>query len=472
MVTYNDLVAIGDNEALRMQFVRSAINSFKGSKMYKTAYKATQYDKRENTTIREYQKLLYTITGRAVPDNYSANYKIGSGFFHRFILQEVQYLLGKGAQWQQKTTADKLGADFDIRLQELAKLALIGGTAFGFFNYDHLETFSLLEFVPLYHEENGALMAGIRFWQVDDNKPLRATLYEVDGITDYLWDGSDGTILKEKRPYITVTKSTAADGVFIYDGLNYDGFPIVPLFANGYKQSELTGLQEQIDCYDLVKSGFADDIDDASQIYWTIQNAGGMDEIDLAEFVQRMRTVKAAVVSDDGAQAESHTIEVPFNSREALLNRIEKDLYKDAMAFNPESVASGAVTATQIKAAYELLNSKCDDFEYQVHDFLQSLLKIAGIEDKAVFNRSVLINTQESIQTIISAATYLDTDYITTKILGYLGDGDQADEMLRKMSSEEMSRFMNGSSQENGSSTNGSSQQNNEPAQTEESGVQ
>ena len=39
---------------------------------------------------------------------------------------------------------------------------------------------------PLYDEENGALRAGIRYWQVDETKPLRLTLYEEDGFTEYI----------------------------------------------------------------------------------------------------------------------------------------------------------------------------------------------------------------------------------------------------------------------------------------------
>ena len=103
---------------------------------------------------------------------------ITSGFFNRFTTQQVQFLLGNGVTWEDETTKDYLGEDFDKQLQVAAKASLGAGVSFGFYNYDHLEVFTALEYVPLYDEENGALMAGIRFWQVDAQKPLRATLYE------------------------------------------------------------------------------------------------------------------------------------------------------------------------------------------------------------------------------------------------------------------------------------------------------
>lgn len=430
-----------------MNFVRRCINQHLTTPLYKTARIAEEYAKRKNVTITQYQKLLYTVTGKAVPDNFSANYKLRSNFFERFVVQEVQYLLGNGVTWENDSTEGKLGSDFDTQLQEGAKNALYGGVAFGFFNFDHVDVFKVTEFAPLYDEENGALSAGVRFWQVADDKPLRATLYELDGYTDYLWVNGEGKVLKEKRPYIiraTGDRKDREDNTVIYDGQNYPSFPIIPYWGNPHHQSELEGLREQIDCYDLIKSGFANTVDEASYVYWTIQNAGGMDDVDLAEFVERMKTIHAARAGGEGgteARAEAHTLEVPYASREALLDRLEKDLYKDAMALNTEDIASGAVTATQIRAAYEPLNSKTDQFEYCTIQFIQGILAVAGIEDNPTFTRSAIVNSQEEMTMLVQAAAYLGDEYVTRKALELFGDGDLADSVLQQMDETNMSRF-------------------------------
>ena len=442
MKTYNDLLQIGENDKDRIDFVRQVINEHKTSDLYKEGATAYEYARHRNVTIMNYQKLLYTMSGKAVPDNFSANWKMASNFFFRFVTQEAQYLLGNGITWRNKSTADKVGSNFETQVQKIGKDALIGGIAFGFWNLDHLETFDVREFAPLYDEENGALCAGVRFWQLASDKPLRATLYELDGYTEYVWHNGDGTILKEKRPYVAKFRTTEADGTEIYDYENYPSFPIIPLWGNQNHQSELVGIREQIDCYDLIKSNFANDLDDASQIFWVIQNAGGMDDVDLAKFVERMKTVKAAVVEDTGAKAEAHTVEVPYQSRETLLARLSKDLYRDAMALDTEEIAGGAITATQIRAAYEPLNSKTDEFEYCVIDFLDKILLIAGIADeRPTFTRSMMLNKNEEIDSVLKAAQYLDEEYITRKLLTIEGDGDMADEMVRKMQTEELERM-------------------------------
>lgn len=459
MKTYNDfedVIALGDNDERRLEFVKSAIQDHKSSVEYNDAYIAEQYAKKKNVTIMEYVKLLYTLEGRAVIDYFSPNYKLRSGFFQRFVKQEKSFLLGNGVTWVNEETENKLGTEkkpFDTQLQDLAEMALVGGVAFGFYNYDHIDTFRLTEFVPLYDEEDGSLKAGIRFWQVDETKPIRATLYELDGYTDYIWHekqresnkdeyDSNGRVLHPKQNYKQVVKSTPADGDEIYDGSNYEGFPIIPLWANDAKQSELVGLREQIDCYDLIKSGFANTVDEASIVYWLVQNAGGMDDVDLRQFIDRIKTVHAATVEDDGATAEPHTINYDHTGREALLTRLANDLYKDAMALDVEQIANGAVTATQIEASYEPLNEKTDDFEYRIIEFINGVLELAGITgEKPTFTRSYIVNTTELVTNLVQSATYLSEDYVTEKLLNLFGDGDKIEDVLAQRDTQAMALY-------------------------------
>ena len=441
MRTFQDLTRVGENETERQLFTYTVISEHKGTDLYRTAEIADEYDRKQNRTIVRYQKLLYDVTGRAIPDNVSANYKITSGFFNRFTTQQVQFLLGNGVTWSNEKTKNKVGEDFDKQLQTIAKASLCAGVAFGFFNLDHLEVFDALEFAPLYDEENGALRAGVRFWQVDAQKPLRATLYEEDGFTEYMWEDGVASVLHEKRPYVLKIQATEVDEAEVYDGNNYPSFPIVPLWANPHKQSELVGIREQIDAYDLIKPGFCNTIDEASFIYWTINNAGGMDEVDLAEFVNRMKTVHAANVEDTGATATANSLEAPHEGREALLDRLAKDMYADYMALNIDEIKGGANTATQIRAAYEPMNNKADQFEYCITDFIKGILEVAGVEDKPTFTRSYLINVQEEVDTILQASQYLDQDYVTRKIMTLLGDADKVDEALESMEAGAMERF-------------------------------
>ena len=441
MKTYQDFLEVAEkSDRDRMEFVLAAINDHKNSDLYQQAKIAREYDEHRNVTIITVQKLLYTLSGKAIPDNYSANYKLRSAFFPIFMRQETQYLLSNGVILKNAENKKRLGRKFDNQIQDLARSALVGGVAYGFWNLDHLEVFTALDFVPMLDEENGSLRAGIRFWQVAANKPLRATLYEPDGFTQFIRrSGKEMEILAPKRGYISVEASSEVDGTEILEYQNYPGFPIIPMYGNRARQSELVGQREAIDCYDLIKSGFADTVDDASIIYWTISNAGGMDEIDMARFKETMRRIGVGLVDDDGAKAEAHTLTIPVEAREALLSRLSDDLYRDFQMLDTTKIQGGQKTATEITAAYQQMDNKVDEFEYCVGDFLYQLFALIGIDDDPTFTRSKIVNQLEQTQMVLLAASYLDDETILSK-LPWLTQEEIAN-ILKRKSAEELERY-------------------------------
>ena len=442
MKSYQDLIAASENEAAKMAFVFAAITEHKGTTPYIIALDAEQYYRGLNPRITKYEKIIYDMRGDAHVDKWTPNHKIASNFFNFAITQENQYLLGNGATFTKDDTKAKLGDDFDTRLQDLGKKALVGGVAFGFFNLDHIDTFSLLEFVPLYDEENGALRAGIRFWQVSPDKPMRATLYEEDGYTDYIRANDKSAMLHEKRPYKLKVRTSEADGEEIYDGENYPSFPIVPLWGNDKKQSELVGRQGTIDAFDLLNSNLVNNLDEANYIYWVLTNCGGMDDIDDAKFIEQLKTTHVAHADgDSGATAEAHTIEAPYQASESAIQTIQRRLYEDFMCLDVNSLSAANKTATEIKAAYQPLDSKCDMYEYCVIEFVQKILELAGIDDKVTFTRSKVVNKSDEINTLLAAQAYLDDETLVEQVCQILGIADKTDEIIRKRRTEEQSRF-------------------------------
>lgn len=440
MYTYQDLIHDSVTERGRVDAVRKAIQQHKASEMYNIAFDAEEYDCQRNVTIMKYQKTLYTLTGRAVVDLYSPNHKICSNFFNRFVTQLNQYLLGNGATFEDNTTKERLGSDFDDKLQLMGRNALVQGLAFGFWNLDHLECFKLTEFAPLWDEYTGQLMAGVRFFQIDSDKPLRATLYEIDGYTEYLQDsGEDMVEAEPKRPYRLSILSSTADGAEIVGGENYPGFPIIPMWGNAHHQSELVGLRQSIDAYDLIKSGFANDMDGA-HLYWLLQNSGGIDDIDIAQMLERLNVLHAAVAEDE-SQITAHEVNIPYESRVAYLDRLEEDMYRDFQALNVEKVTSGTQTATAINAAYQPFDTKADAFEYQVLKFWKQLALICGVDAPITFTRNRVANRQDEINMVLACAEYLDEETIIGQICNILGLADAAEGIIARRAERDVERL-------------------------------
>lgn len=413
-----------------IEFIQKAIAEHRNSAAYKIAVDADEYDAQRNVTVNSVIKSLYDISSnidretgvermgvRQKTDTTASNHHIASNFFHRLNTDRAAYSLGNGVTFDTDGVKEALGAKFDTDLFNAGKLALKHGVTFCFWNVDRMHVFPLTQFKPLLDESDGSLRAGIRFWSLDwDTKPVYAILYEEDGYTKYRTrDGYKGLILgetDEKRAYIQQVAHTDAGGDEIIGEGNYGALPIVPLYGNEFHQSTLVGMRASIDAYDLIQSGFANDVEDCAQIYWLLGNAMGMDDNDIQHFMDRLRFSHAAAFDSDNSTVTPYTQEVPYNSREAFLARIEQSIYRDFGAFNPADVSAGNVTATQIRAAYQAQDEEADAFEYQIIECVQQILALQGLEGTPQFSRNRIANQLEEVNMIVSEAEWLDNETI------------------------------------------------------------
>lgn len=446
MKTFQDLEKT--NESARGIFCREAIEEFKSSQAYQVAKIGQAYYDKHNLTIEAFQKTLRTLSGSVRPDTLSANYKLKTLFFRRLCLQQINYVLGNGLKLADTKNKEKLGKDFDFMLESCAKKAMASGVAFGFWNFDHMEVFGFADskteagFCPLYNEKTAKLDAGIRFWfkEVNDKTILRCTLYEADGFTEYVSNDDKMEILENKRGYIQ-TKKMLADGTLeeVTDE-NYGALPIIPMYANDTHESELVGIRECIDCYDFIKSGLANNIDDSSEIYWILKNTGGMDDVDLAQFLYRLKSVHGAVVDgDQGVDVSANTVTIPVEARKTMLEILRKDIYEDFQALDVNTLSAAAKTTQEIQASYQAQDNKCADFEYYILDFVQKILILAGIDDEPSFTWNRVVNQLEQTQMILQSANYL-TDEAIIKHLPFLTPEEQ-DDIIQQRISDDVSRF-------------------------------
>jgi SPP1 family phage portal protein len=454
----------------RAEFIQSAIAAHKSSDVYKLALIADRYDRQENVTINEYARLLYSMrvtedkdsgerhaTAVKGEDFTAANNKLASNFFNRLNTQRVQYSLGNGVSFVQPDEAqdggdkvkEAMGEGFDRRVTEAAYHACIHGVSFVFWNSDRVHAFEITEFCPLYDERTGELRAGIRFWQMDATRPLSATLYTEDGFSE--WRAEEGEMRPLDRDgnptgaevvqaYLTETAYVEADDETMVIGEeNYGRLPIVPMWASRLKQSTLVGLRAHIDAYDLVKSGFANDLQDCAMAYWIVENAMGMTDADMAEFRDRLRLEHIAKVDGtDGAKVTQHVQEIPTQARLALLKELRDGIYEDFGALDVHAVAAGA-TNDHIDAAYQPMDENAADFEYWVAECVRQLVRLAGFEDEPIFQRNRISNKKEQVEMVVQEAQWLDTATILRKLPNVRPDEVAA--ILAAMDAEDMGRF-------------------------------
>ena len=449
MLTYQDYETALNAGALRT-FLPKAIQEHNTSDACRAAAAANEYDRQRNVTVNNYTKFIAEHSDNPLVNLSAANNRIPSNFFHQLNVQRCAYLLGNGVSFSDNadSTKDRLGPRFDRDFYRMAYFALIHGESFGFWNNDRLNVFPITEFVPFYDEHTGALRAGARFWQLAPNKPMTVVLYDESGVTEYATPTGDNLCdlveTKPRTPYITHGVTTRAGGFEPTAYENYSTLPIVHMYGSALKQSTLVGLRAKIDAYDLIQSGFANDLMDCAQIYWIIENCGGMSPEDLRTFLNRLTRDHIATADTKGMGVESSSLkpyvqEVPFESRVAWLKFIRSAIYEGFGALDVTQMGAGDRTATEIDAAYQPLDEAADDFETQCTDAIQQLLNLLGIDDEPVYKRNRISNQKEQTEMIMLAAEYLDSETLLNHLPWITPD--EVPETLARRAAENAGRF-------------------------------
>ena len=447
IVTGGDLAGADSPAA----FVADAIRRHMRSEMYRNAVEANEYYRQRNTTVNRFIRRIYSASGAEAVDFTASNLKIACNLFKRLNVQRCMYSLGKGVSFVdvseggEDTTKAGLGDRFDDDVKAIGLYALIHGVSFPFWNYDHIDVFTADEFVPVWDEFSGALVAGVRFWRLDADHAWCATLYEQDGYTGFVADGAGSLTFNVadgggKRAYKVTYSEIPADGMKLaVDEENYTRLPIVAVWGSDAHQSTLVGMREGIDAYDLIKSGLANDVQDCAQVYWIVNGAGGMDDKDLDLWRAKLKLTHIAQVdAEQGQSATPYTQEVPVASRKETLAQLKADLYEDFGALDVHTVAAGA-TNDHIDAAYQPMDEEADEFERHMREGIMDILALQGIEDTPVFTRNRISNTKEQVEVVALEAEWLDDETILRKLPNITPD--EVAEILERRQREQEGRM-------------------------------
>lgn len=397
LLTFQDFQqAISENK--KAEFIQQAIADKKASNEFQDAKTAQAYYARKNVAIMKRLGYLERVRGMKVNVTF---HKLCSGFFPMFVKQLSQYLLGNGVSIDEKIK-EKLGRKFDNTLQKMGIYALVDGACWGFWNKDTLMPFRIADnggyngFFVLPDELTGEPMVGIKFSQIDSDKPMVVELFEADGITKYKTD--DKTLIETtpKTAYIQTVRRDAISTETIGED-NYCVLPIFPLYANELHQSELdNGLKGLIDAYDFVLSDLIDDITQNEGMYKVVKNFGGAE---LSDLLNELMLTKSTYTDSKDTGVDINAIEVPYQAKQTALTNIRNQAYSDFMALDMSALTGGSLTNVAINVAKTNLDLKTDIFEWQVADFVENILDLIGVTDYDVikFKRRTITNDSETV---------------------------------------------------------------------------
>lgn len=449
----------------KTELIQKIVDAYKTSPDFRRALLAQQYFESDNEEIKHkyiVQLDVRDVTtyhkdeliGEEIPVTTTAQEKVqvagtrlSSSFLFRFVTQQNQHLLGNGVTLENESLKKRLGRSFDTALSAMGEKALLDGVCWGFWNNDHLEmiraaTDGLSGAVALLSEIDSAPMVLVQFWQLNADKPLNVRVFEPDGLTIYRSDHEKKLVIYQPKQAYKRTVLRDAGGEKVIGTSNYPLLPVVPLYANPERRSELTeSIKSKIDCFDRIASDFGDNLQMANDIFWVLNNFGGSTK-EVLNTLQQIKELRAVVNISDGmgggSTVEPHTFEVPYEARKVALDILRVELYNDYMALDSKTLTGSSLANSAIKAAVMDLNLKCDRFEWQVFDFVQKILLLIGEKTEEIsFKRRSYENEQETIQNIYLAAEDLDRE--TRLKLNPMVANDAIPQIMKNKDAEEVS---------------------------------
>ena len=170
--------------------------------------------------------------------------------------------------------------------------------------------------------------------------------------------------------------------------------------------SDLTAnIRSKIDIIDIVQSGFANNIEDFSDAFWSIKDNIGGNEGYYQDLVSEITRTKVIVA--DGAEMKQ--FQIPTEARSRFVEIIKDDLIRDGGVVDTKALTQGNLTATAIKAARANLETRVSKFEWQAYkcatEVLELYFRLQGKEIPefdVTFNTYHLDNVTETVQNAIS----------------------------------------------------------------------
>lgn len=442
------------SDAEKINLIQQIVAAYKESKDFKNALTAKKYYEADNEEVGK-KVILSAKTATSTDANGNEKRTVGvkeivgnrvySDFFARFVKQEAGFLLGNGVTLDKPETKKKLGAGFDTVMYKIGRNALVQALCYGYWNRDHIEMIeaakdALSGAVGLVDEMSSDLMVLVQFWQIDNDHRQFVRTFEPDGVTVYKQDEEGQLrIHTPKRSYIQQSETDGL-GKRITGGRNYDRLPVVAMYGNDEHRSELkNSLKSKIDLYDRIFSDFGDNLDKANDVYWVLNNFGGSmaDVLDMLQQIQKLKAI--ANISDGsggGSTAEPHSFEVPYQARQTALTLLERAMYSDFMGLDMKELTGGSLTNVAIKTAMTNLNLKADGLEFEAFSFVQSILRLLGIETEVIkFKRRDIVNDTEIIDNIYTMRA--DISHRKALTLNPYIDQDDIEEVIQEMAEEE-----------------------------------
>lgn len=384
------------------------------------------------------------------------NNRIVNNLYGKIVDQKCNYLLSKPLTFESgNDTYDLLlknifNDDFLRRLKNGGVDAVNAGITWIYPYYDDkgnfcFQSFRSYEILPFWKDnEHTELESAIRYylvkgWEGSQEKIIKKVeIFTAEGIERYTLEGT--TLVKDvEEPFGYYARIGE-------QGFTWDRIPLIAFKSNGREIPLLCKCKGLQDAYNTMLSDFTNTMqEDCRNTILVIKNYDGQS---LGEFRKNLATYGAVKVKTvDGADGgvDTLTIEVNKDNYESILKELKKAIIENCMSYDAkDDRLGGNANQINIKSMYSDIDLDADNMEMeykaafnQLLFFVNSYLATTGkgsyfdIPVKITFNRDILINETEVIDSLVKLGVQLPNELLVGQV-PFVDDVQKVMDMLEK----------------------------------------
>nr|BDD44725.1 chromosome partitioning protein ParB [bacterium]BDD47320.1 chromosome partitioning protein ParB [bacterium] len=357
----------------------------------------------------------YDNNGNKVIDHDATNNKMASGWHKLLVDQKTAYLVGEPITINSKNDDDSvvesindvLGDSFNDVMPELVKNAANKGREWLHPYIDENGEFDYMivpaeEGIPIYdNTKRKDLIGFIRMYELDD-ETVKIELWDDQRVTYYEYH--NGRLVLD----MSYEENPASHFQFGNKGYGWGYPPFVEFANNEERVSDLTFIKDYVDVYDLLTADASNTLEDIQQFLYVIK---GYSDTDIGQAVTNLKRFKGVAVDGDGG-VDIKQGEMPMQSLDSFLNRIEDNIYSFGMAVDTTADKFGSnPSGVSLKFLYSFLDMKASITERRFTRAVKALIwfaceYISISENKVIdykditttFNKSMITNEVEKVQ--------------------------------------------------------------------------
>lgn len=203
----------------------------------------------------------------------------------------------------------------------------------------------------------------------------------------------------------------------------FEEVPFIEFKNNRNMISDLKKYKDLIDIYDVVMSGYANDLEDIQQLIYILENYGGEN---LKEFLGDLKRYKAIKTEStpSGAKGGVSTlqIQIPVEARNSILEILKKQIYESGQALQQDIEGFGNASGVALKFFYRKLELKAGltqiEFEKGFNKLIRVImkfLKVSGWDTRSItqtWTRNMISNDSENAQIAAESVNVISDESI------------------------------------------------------------